>query len=270
VKQAEAGFKLARAQAKNQTWQKDIAMAEAQVEQTHAVLESAERLVQAKSWEAEITAAKTQLTQAKVMRDLARKRLADASIKASIRGIISTRHLDEGGMANPAAPLFEIVDMDVVYASVDVMESDLNKIHLEDVAWIHIGVLDAPVQGQLTKISPTVDEMTRTAQIEITVENSQHLLKPGMFAQVFIPTDLRFDTVLLPRSAVVEDETNGERHVFVVEEGRSRKKVVRYGLTEGKMVEIAQGLDAGVPVVISGQRNLRDGDFVQIVKVIKE
>jgi RND family efflux transporter MFP subunit len=172
-------------------------------------------------------------------------------------------------MANPAAPLFEIVDMDVVHANVEVMESDLRQINVGDAAWIEVKALDAPAQGRITRISPTLDEMSRTAQVEITVENPEHLLKPGMFAQVFIPTEVRSDTVLLPRSAVIEDETSAERYVFVVDSGRSRKKLVEYGLTEGSLVEIARGLDAGVPVVIAGQQNLSDGDFVQIIKVIE-
>jgi len=270
VKQAEAVFKLAKTQAEKQTWQKDIAMAEAQFKQARALLESAETLVRAKSWQAEITAAKTQLTQAKVMRDLARKRLADASVKAHIQGIVSIRHSDEGSMANPAAPLFELVDMDVVHANVDVMEADLRKIHLKELAWIEVSALDSPVQGRVTKISPTVDERSRTAQVEITVENPEHLLKPGMFAQVFIPIDVRSGTVLLPRSTVLEDEENSEKYVFVVDSGRSRKTVVEYGLTEGNLVEIVNGLDVGIPIIISGHQNLRDGDFVQIVNVIEE
>ena len=269
VKQAEAGFKLAKTQADKQTWQKDIAMAEAQVKQAAAMLESAETLVKAKSWEAEITAAKAQWTQAKVMRDLALKRLADASVKAPIQGIVAQRLMDEGSMANPAAPIFEIVDMDVVKANVDVMESDLRQIHPEDIAWIHVSPLDAPLQARITSVSPTVDERSRTAQVEITVENQKHLLKPGMFAQVSIPTDMRSNTVLLPRSAVIEDEVKGEKYVFVVDSGRSRKTTVEYGLMEGNLVEIVKGLEAEEAVIISGQQNLRDGNFVQIVNVVE-
>ena len=269
VKQAEAVFILAKRQADKLTWQKDIAMAEAQAKQARAALKSAEIFVKAKSWEAEITAAETQLIQAKVARDLARKQLANASIEAPIQGIISHRHLDEGGMVNPAAPMFELVDMDEVHADVDVLESDLGKIHPGDVAWIQVAALDYPVEGRVTSISPTVDEMTRTAQVEVTVDNSDHLLKPGMFVQVFIPIDVRPAAVLLPRSAVIEDEGNNEKYVFVADSGKSRKTIVEYGLTEGSLVEIAKGLEAGAPVIVAGQQSLTDGDFIQVVKVVE-
>jgi RND family efflux transporter MFP subunit len=270
VKQAEAVFRLAQMQADKQTWQKDIAMAEAQAKQARAALDSAETLVKAKSWEAEITAAETQLTQARVMRDLARKRLSDAYIKAPIKGVVSIRHMDKGSMANPAAPMFDLVDMDIVHANVDIIESDLSKIQLKNDAWIHLSALDEPVKGRVTSISPIVDEVSRTAQLEVTVDNKDHLLKPGMFAQVFIPMDVRPSAVLLPRSVVIEDETNGEKYVFVVNSGKSKRIPVEYGLTEGNLVEIVKGLDVGDTVVFSGQQNLKDGDFVQVVNVIEE
>jgi RND family efflux transporter MFP subunit len=151
---------------------------------------------------------------------------------------------------------------------VDVLESDLGKIHIGNVAWIHVNALDSPVESRVTSISPTVDKMTRTAQVEVTVDNTDHLLKPGMFAQVFIPTDVRPAAVLLPRSAVIEDEATDSRYVFVANSGKSRKIPVEYGLTEGNLVEIVRGLSAGDQVVIAGQQNLDDGDFIQIVKVV--
>jgi RND family efflux transporter MFP subunit len=265
VKQAEAAFTLAQRQSEKQTWQKDIAMAEARVKQARAALKSAEILVQAKSWEAEITAAETQLVQARTMRDLSRKQLADASVKSPIKGIVSIRHLDEGSMVSPAAPIFEVVDVDELHADVEVLESDLAKIHLGDVAWIHVSALDDAVKSRVTSISPTVDDESRTAKVEITIDNPDHLLKPGMFAQVFVPIDVRRAAVLLPKDAVIENEANGERYVFVADSGRSRKTVIEYGLMEGNLVEIVKGLDVGVPVIIAGQQNLVDGDFVQVV-----
>ncbi|MBD3183799.1 efflux RND transporter periplasmic adaptor subunit [Candidatus Poribacteria bacterium] len=270
IKQAEAVFALAKKQVEKQTWKKDITMAEAQVKQANAGLESAETLVEAKSWEAEIIASETQFTQARVMRDLAKKQLSDAYIKTPVGGIISVRHLDMGNMANPAAPLFEIVDMDVVHANVELTESDLDKVKEGNPAWVHIKSMKEPIQSKITSISPVVDKMSRTVEIEITIDNPQHLIKPGVFAKVFIPTDVRSTTVVLPRSVVVENESNGDKYVFVVESGKTQKVFVEYGLIQGSMVEITSGLKGGEQVVYSGQQNLNDGDMVYVVDVIKE
>jgi RND family efflux transporter MFP subunit len=166
--------------------------------------------------------------------------------------------------------MFELVDMDEVYANVDVLEADLGKIHLGDVAWIQVTAMNRPVESHVTSISPTVDEMTRTARIEVTVNNSEHLLKPGMFAQVSIPINVRSEAVLLPRSAVIEDEGTNSKYVFVADSGKSRKTIVEYGLIEGSLVEIVKGLEAGTPVVVAGQQSLADGDFIQVVKVVED
>jgi RND family efflux transporter MFP subunit len=151
---------------------------------------------------------------------------------------------------------------------VDVLEADLSRIQMGGTAWIRVSALDKPVESRVASISPTIDEMTRTAQVEVAVDNPEHLLKPGMFAQVSIPVDVRSSTVLLPRSAIMEGEDSNDRYVFVANSGRSRKVPVEFGLTEGNLVEIVRGLNAGDQVVIAGQQNLSDGDFIQIVKVV--
>ena len=67
--------------------------------------------------------------------NLLKKRLRDATIEAPIAGVVSQRFLDLGGMAMPTAPLFEIVDIDTVKATVDVIESQLSQLKLNQQAF---------------------------------------------------------------------------------------------------------------------------------------
>ena len=62
--------------------------------------------------------------------NLPKKRLRDATIEAPIAGVVSQRFLDLGGMAVPTAPLFEIVDVDTVKATTDVIEAHLSQLTL--------------------------------------------------------------------------------------------------------------------------------------------
>ena len=123
VQQAEASLRLAQTQASTKTWEKDIELARSQVETTHAGLIAAEALEKRQELGSRNHVSKTAYTQAHVTLRLAQKRLKDATIQAPISGIISKRHLDLGGMAVPTAPLFEIVNIDTVKASVDVIEA---------------------------------------------------------------------------------------------------------------------------------------------------
>ena len=266
VAQAEAALKLAYAQADTKTWEKDKALAQSQVEGARATLEAAEALAAAKSWEAEIIAAETTMQQAKVALDLAQERLGDATITAPIAGILSMRYLDLGGLAAPTAPIFEIVDLDTVKATVSVIEADLSKLKPESQeAWIEVDALTQPVTGMISLISPVLDRASRSAKVEIVIDNAALRLKPGMFAKVRVPVEIHTDAILLPRSAIIEDNIKNAQTVFVVADGRSKRRQIQVGLTEGSRVEITSGLSEGEQVVIAGQHTLKDDEEVTVM-----
>ena len=97
------------------------------------------------------------------------------------------------------------------------------------------------------------------------IDNADLRLKPGMFAKVKIPVEIRADVILLPRSAIIEDSIKKTQTVFVVVGGRSNRRQIEMGLTEGSRVEITSGLSEGEQVVIAGQHTLKDGEEVTVM-----
>ena len=265
VEQAVAALTLVQSQAETKTWQKDIALAQSQVDSAQAGLNSAQTLVKAKSWEAEITSARTSMTQAEISLKLARKKLKDATIEAPISGIISQRFLDLGGMAAPTAPLFEIVDVGTVKATIDLIESQLSSIKLNQQADISIDGIDTTITGIISYISPTLQPVRRTATVEFKIQNTDGFLRPGMFAKVTLPVEIRPDAVLVPRVSLIEDAKTKKRNVFIVEAGVSKQLPVEIGLTSGGEVEIRKGLNGGESVIVAGQHSLKVGDSVTVV-----
>ena len=265
VEQAEASLRLAQTQAETKTWEKDIELARSQVETARAGLTTVQALETAKSWEAEITSAKTARTQAYVALKLAKKRLKDATIYAPISGVISRRYLDLGGMALPAAPLFEIVNIDTVTATVDVIESQLNQLTLDQQATIEIDGIETPLSGQITFISPTLQATRRTATVEVGIDNPDGTVKPGMFAKVTVPIKVRTDALLIPRTSLIENVNTKTQNVFVIEDNVSRRRIVEIGLLRGSQAEIISGLTEGEAVVTAGQHSLKDGEDVRVV-----
>ncbi len=265
VQQAEASLRLAQTQASTKTWEKDIELARSQVETAHAGLVSAEALENAKSWEAEITSAKTGRTQAQVGLRLAQKRLDDAIIHAPISGIVSKRYLDLGGMAVPTAPLFEIVNIDTVKASVDVIESQLGDLALNQHATIEIDGIDTPMSGSIVFISPTLEVMRRTAKVEVLIDNPEGTIKPGMFAKVTVPVKIHTDAIIISRTSLIGDADTKTQNVFVVENGVSQRRPVEIGLLRGAEVEVVSGITEGEAIVVAGQHSLKDGESVRVV-----
>ncbi len=265
VQQAEASLRLAQTQAATRTWEKDIELAHSQVETARAVLTSAEALKTAKSWDAEITSAKTARTQADIALKLAQKRLNDATIYAPISGVISKSYLDLGGMALPASPLFEIVNIDTVKATVEVIEVQLSQLALNQQATIEIDGIDTQMSGSVAFISPTLMPARRTATVEVHIDNPDGTLKPGMFAKVTIPIKVHTDAILISRASLIEDANAETQNVFVIENGVSQRRVVEIGLLRGGDAEVLSGLIEGEAVVTAGQHSLKQGESVRVV-----
>jgi membrane fusion protein (multidrug efflux system) len=86
------------------------------------------------------------------------------------------------------------------------------------------------------------------------------MLKPGMFARFSIIYDVHDDVVLVPYSALVDEDY--ENVVFVVEDGIAHRKVVTTGITSDGKIEITDGLDGHERVVVVGQNGLKEGTSV--------
>jgi RND family efflux transporter MFP subunit len=267
VKQAEAGLGLAKSTAETRSWEKDIEMAQGQYNQAKAALDAAKALEKAKSWEAEISAAETSLEQAEANLELARETLSNTNLTAPISGIVSKRFLDDGAMASPAAPIFTIVDMDKVKAVVDVTEANLRKVNQDNTALVSVDAFpEYEVSGEITMISPTLKVMSRTAAVEITIDNTSHKLKPGMFAKVTIPVETHDNAIAIRKSAVIDDNLSGEKYLFVFEGDSVIKRVVKTGIAKDNMIEILSGVQAGEKIVVSGQNYVKDGERVKVAK----
>jgi len=265
VQQAQAALNLVNVSSQTKSWEKDIALAVSQVEAAQAGLRTARSALEAKSWEVEIIAAETLMIQAQTALQLAEKRRADASIEATVSGVLSVRNLDLGGTATLTAPLFEIVQIDQLKVIVNVIESDLTKVSLGRQVTIQVDALKEDIIGKITRISPTLDLASRSASVEIEVDNTLGQLKPGMFAKVSIPIEVRENVILIPRSALIGSQKN-QASVFIVDENNTgQRREIKLGLSQGDTVEV-DGVFDGERVIVAGQFSLKTGDLVKVVE----
>ena len=264
VEQAKAALSLAQVSSQTKSWEKDIALSKSQVEAAKAGLRTAQSSLEAKSWEVEIIAAETQMIRAQTTLNLVNKQLSDSSIEATITGVISARNFDLGSMAVPNVALFEIVQMEQLKVIINVIESDLTKISLGREVTINVDVSNTDIFGEIIRISPTLDLVSRSASVEIKVDNTIGQLKPGMFAKVNIPVEVRENVVLIPRSALIGSQKE-QSSVFVVDENNTgQRRQVKLGLSQGDIVEV-DGIDDGDRVIVAGQFSLKSGDLVRVV-----
>jgi multidrug efflux pump subunit AcrA (membrane-fusion protein) len=101
---------------------------------------------------------------------------------------------------------------------------------------------------------------TRTAPVEITVDNKEHILKSGMFAKAKLVIQSRKMTTVILKEAIIGKDP--ETYVFVISGNKANLKKVTLGFRQGSVYEVKEGLAEGDLVVIMGQQRLKDGDIV--------
>lgn len=191
--------------------------------------------------------------------------LSECFITAPISGVIAEKFLEEGDMAMVTRPIFTIMDIHGVKVKADLAERYLRQVHNGTEAVLEVDTYsDREFQGQVTKVSPILNVINRTAELEITIPNPDHLLKPGMFARIALTLAKKENVPVIPEAAVLRDAS--EQHVFVVENGVARRRNVTLGLEEGPRVEVTQGLRPGEMLVTAGQQKISQNQKIRIQK----
>jgi cobalt-zinc-cadmium efflux system membrane fusion protein len=203
------------------------------------------------------------LNQARAGLKSAREAYEQTIIKSPLSGVVTARGVNPGEMASAAMPVLTVVNLDKVVVRANVSETQVNELKKNQEVMVKISaVAGEPLTGVITNIALASDPQTRAYPVKIQIDNPERLLKPGMFAEVQLARE-REESLLVPREAVlagVERTT-----VWVVKDGTAKVREVTVGPSDGKLIVVTSGLEAGEQVVISGQDNLSDGDAVRIV-----
>jgi RND family efflux transporter MFP subunit len=159
--------------------------------------------------------------------------------------------------------------MDQVKVVINVIEKDLPKIKKGQSAEIQVDAYPGKnFSGKVSLVNPVLDPQTRSAQVEITLSNPRHLLKPGMFAEVKIIERIEKDAILIPRYALLEASSTSK--VFLVKGEIAVEREVEVGAKGTGRIEILQGLSPGDTLVVSGHHTIENGDSIRIVKGVIE
>jgi multidrug efflux pump subunit AcrA (membrane-fusion protein) len=198
-------------------------------------------------------------------RDQAGLKFANAEVASTIDGVVKAVLTEVGATVSPAAPLFQVVDMETVEVAVNVPEKRIGR--LREGLPVEITVLSYPgrvFHGSVSKLNPVLDPASRTMEVRIRVDNPTHLLKPGMFAEARILLRQEAQIVRIPLAALVD--RNGGQVAFVVREDRAQEVAVQTAFLQDDTAAVAGGVSAGDQVVVVGQQNLNDGDEVTVAE----
>lgn len=197
----------------------------------------------------------------------------NTQLRAPFDGVVSGKYFENGEMYTgaPAAAVgkpavVSLVQTNKLKVMLPVSEKYLPLVKKGMEARVLSDVFPTEAfAGKITNIYPTVDPMSRTFQVEVTIENRNDQLRPGMFARVTLALD-RDQAFLLPSIAVLKLQGANDRYLFVEDNGTARRVPVVIVKRYNDMVEVSgENLKPGDRVIISGQARLLDGAKVKVM-----
>jgi multidrug efflux pump subunit AcrA (membrane-fusion protein) len=209
---------------------------------------------------------RAQLAGSRASTRLAQKKLNDSTIRAPFAGQVKERTVTQGQYLKVQTPVMVIVNIDPLRVRLKVPEKMAAWVHEgQEVAVTVEAYADRTFKGKVTRINPSVDQQTRSFEVEALIENHDSALKPGFFAKAVIQSNNVTSALFVPQDALVY--VYGLYKVFVIEDNRLKEKEVKLGERAGDEVEITEGLREGERVALPAKgQELRDGATVEVVQ----
>lgn len=179
-------------------------------------------------------------------------------------GYVVKRYYQEGYYAKDTDALFNVADISTLLVKINIPEGQIGAVALGSVAEIEVPAMPGKkFQGKVTKIAAVADAPGRTFASEVSIPNSEGLLRGGVYANVYIKSNDKPNALVVPQSAIVMRED--QRTVFVLDQDNFvKRKVLTTGYIGNGLVEVLGGLEENERIIIGGQNKIREGSKVKI------
>lgn len=213
----------------------DLAIAEANLELEKARLTDAQErydtLLNGADQD-DITRAKTQIAAIQATLNLPK-------IEAPFDGTITSVDTKVGDQVNPGSLAFRLDDLSHMLVDVGITEVDINRIQLGQDAILQFdSIPDEEYRGVVVGIDPvgTVNQGVVEFTVTIELTDPDEAVKPGMTAAVNIVINQLNDVLMVPNRAVRIQ--NGDRVVYILENGQLEPVVITLGVSSDTMSEV--------------------------------
>ena len=196
----------------------------------------------------EIRNRQAQLAQRRADLEMARQQLTYAVLTAPVDGAIVERNVSAGQFIAGGSPVASIVTIHPLRLRLAVPERAAAKVRTGQRVRIRVDQQNDTHFGVVARLSPAIEEATRTLLIEAEVPNADGKLRPGAFVHAEILAELDQTAVFIPPSALITFA--GLERVMTINNGKAVEKPVKTGVREDARIEIVEGLDAGETVIV--------------------
>ena len=182
-------------------------------------------------------------------------------IVAPFTGALSLKQVSLGAYIDPGDVVVRISQIDPLNLIFSFPEQYTSEIKVGQNVRFMVSNSEESYSGKVTVIDPYIDPDTRTVKVKAIVNNSDKVLLPGCFANVFLEVGSIQGAISVPQEALIQ-EGNVKKIALVTKTKTVKLKEVNVGLWEDNSVLITKGLMTGDIVITSGHQKVQEGSKV--------
>ncbi|MEO0081796.1 MAG: efflux RND transporter periplasmic adaptor subunit [candidate division WOR-3 bacterium] len=187
-------------------------------------------------------------------------------VLAPVSGTVGKVYVEVGQTVAPTMPVAVVSSFSsTIKARALVSDADLRFVRTGATARVSVSAVpDTVFLGRVSRVTPMVDPLSRSATVELSIPNTARRLVPGMTASIRLLAEEKQDVVALPLGALF---TDGFSRVVVIKDRVAHFRDIKTGLVGDSLVEVVTGLEPGEKVATTGKERVRDGETVNPVEV---
>jgi RND family efflux transporter MFP subunit len=183
---------------------------------------------------------------------LAEQMVRDSEVVAPFAGVVGAKRVSPGEFVQAGQAVVTLVRAHPLRFTAGVPESRADALRVGQRVEIQPGGRRAPpIVAQISRVSPTVMQSSRSILVEADVANDSLELQAGLFAEADLIVDPNARAISVPASAVTQFA--GVQKVWVITDGVAKQQTVRTGREENGRVEILEGLSVGNQLVLDAK-----------------
>lgn len=212
----------------------------------------------------ELTSATSVYARAKARLRQAELRVERSVIRAPVAGMAIERDVEKGEVVPPGALVTKLHQVSRLKAVAGIPEDDIPFFKVGAGAYIEVDAFPGrSFEGKMHFLSPAATGQNRTFPAEVAIDNRAGDLRPGMIVRISLVKQIFEEVIVVPRDAVLERDTGYV--AFVMNGDIAEIRNVTTGPSESGLIVIHEGLAAGEQLIVTGHRNLIDGQPVRAV-----
>lgn len=217
--------------------------------------------------------------QAKSAYEQSKEQYDNSFIKAPFDGIVAAVYVEENQTINMGQPVIQILSPSKMKSKVNLTGTDVQNVKVGQKVSINFPTITGETfNGRVEKINSSIDQLSKSLEVEIVLLSSDSRIKSGLFGEFLIETKKVNECIVVPENALmpqteikIDKETGLQNlfkkfYLFVLDNGRAKLKEVKTGIANNGQIEITSGLSLGDSIIVVGQNIVKQDQKVNVIE----